>query len=233
MADRKNLLLIPGLVCDAAVWRYQADHLADIAEVSIPPAAQGETIVEMARIVLDAAPEKFALAGFSMGGYVALEMLRQAPERITRLALLDTSARADTPKKAEWRRTVIAACDRGEYSSVIEDMMPILLHAGRQSGSLPAFVRDMAGRVGVEAYVRRQRAIGSRQDSRDLLRNTTVPVRAICGREDGMSTIAEHVEIAELAPKGRFSLIEECGHMTIIERPQAATALLRDWLIYG
>ena len=233
MADRKNLLLIPGLVCDAAVWRYQADHLADIAEVSIPPAAQGETIVEMARIVLDAAPEKFALAGFSMGGYVALEILRQAPERITRLALLDTSARADTPKKAEWRRTVIAACDRGEYSSVIEDMMPILLHAGRQSGSLPAFVRDMAGRVGVEAYVRRQRAIGSRQDSRDLLRNTTVPVRAICGREDGMSTIAEHVEIAELAPKGRFSLIEECGHMTIIERPQAATALLRDWLIYG
>lgn len=233
MADRKNLLLIPGLVCDAAVWRYQADHLADIAEVSIPPAAQGETIVEMARIVLDAAPEKFALAGFSMGGYVALEMLRQAPERITRLALLDTSARADIPKKAEWRRTVIAACDRGEYSSVIEGMMPILLHAGRQDGSLPAVVRDMAGRVGVEAYVRRQRAIGSRQDSRDLLRNTTVPVRAICGREDGMSTIAEHVEIAELAPKGRFSLIEECGHMTIIERPQAATALLRDWLIYG
>jgi len=232
MADKQDLLLIPGLVCDAAVWGHQLAHLSEVAEVRVPPVTEGESMVEMARIVLDSAPPTFALAGFSMGGYIVLEMLRQAPERITRLALLDTSARADTPQKAEWRRTAIAACERGEFASIIEGMMPVLLHPDRQTGPLPSFVRAMAERVGVTAFTRRHRAIGMRQDSRDLLRAARQPVRAICGREDGMSTIAEHEEIAALAPNGRFSLIEHCGHMTILEQPQAATALLRDWLLY-
>lgn len=232
MADRQNLVLVPGLVCDAAVWNHQIAHLADIAEFFVPPLTAGETMVEMARTVLDAAPQKFAIAGFSMGGYIALEILRQAPDRVTRMALLDTSARADTPQKAAWRRTAVASCERGEFAPVIEGMMPILLHPDQQKGPLPQFVREMVARVGVEAFVRRQCAIGMRQDSRELLRATKQPVRAICGREDGMSTIAEHIEIAELAPRGRFSIIEQCGHMTILERPQAATALLRDWLLY-
>lgn len=232
MASNQNLLLIPGLVCDAAVWRHQVAHLADIAEISVPPVTQGETIAKMARVVLDAAPQEFALAGFSMGGCIALEILRQAPGRVTKLVLLDTSARADTPNKTAWRHTVIAACERGEYLSVIEGMMPILLHPDQQKGPLPPFVREMTARIGPETYVRRQKVIGQRQDSRDLLRAAKQPVRAICGREDGMSTIEEHIEIAELAPHGRFSIIEQCGHMTILERPQAATALLRDWLLY-
>lgn len=232
MADKQKLLLIPGLVCDAAVWTYQARHLAEIAEISVPPVTDGKTMADVARIALAGAPPSFALAGFSMGGYVALEMLRQAPDRITRLALLDTSARGDSAKKAEWRRTVIAACERGDYDAVIEGMMPVLLHADRQTGELPAFVRAMASRVGGDAYLRRQYAIATRQDSRDLLRVFARPVRAICGRQDGMSTIEEHEEIAALAPRGRFSLIEDCGHMTILEQPQAATALLRDWLLY-
>lgn len=228
----EKLLLIPGLVCDAAVWRHQAAHLADVADISVPPVTEGESMVEMARIALDVAPPKFALAGFSMGGYIALEMLRQAPKRITRLALLDTSARADTPKKAEWRSAAIATCERGDFAKVIDGMMPILLHKDHQDGSLPIFVREMVERVGVAVFLRRHRAIGMRQDSRDLLSAATQPVRAICGRQDGMSSIEEHEEIAKLAPRGRCSIIEDCGHMTVIERPQAATALLRDWLLY-
>ena len=232
MAAKPDLLLIPGLVCDAAVWRHQRAHPSDIAEIIVPQVGQGEGIAEMARIVLDAAPDHFALAGFSMGGYVALEMMRQAPERIARLCLLDTSARADTQAKAEWRRQAIAACESGDFAKVIDGMMPILLHPDQQSGLLPPFVREMAGRVGAEVFARRHRAIGSRQDSCDILRAAKFPVRSICGREDGMSTIAEHIEIAELAGRGRFSIIEQCGHMTILERPQAATALMRDWLLY-
>ncbi|MGH6725532.1 MAG: alpha/beta fold hydrolase [Pseudolabrys sp.] len=232
MPDKQDLLLVPGLVCDAAVWRHQVAHLADVATISVPSVTQGDGIADMARIVLDAAPQRFALAGFSMGGYIALEMLRQQPERITRLALLDTSARADTPEKAEWRRAAIAACERGEIDSVIDGMKPILMHPDQQNGPLLSFVREMVGRVGVEAFVRRHRAIGTRQDSRSLLKVAAQQVRSICGRQDGMSTIEEHVEIAELAPRGRFSIIEQCGHMTILERPQAATALLRDWLLY-
>lgn len=232
MAGKQKLVLVPGLVCDAAVWGYQVAHLAEIAEISVPAVADGKTMAEMARIALAGAPPSFALAGFSMGGYVALEMLRQAPDRITRLALLDTSARGDSTKKAEWRRNVIATCERGDYEAVIEGMMPVLLHADRQSGVLPAFVRTMAARVGADVYLLRQYAIATRQDSRDLLRAFARPVRAICGRQDGMSTIEEHEEIAALAPRGRFSLIEDCGHMTILEQPQAATTLLRDWLLY-
>jgi pimeloyl-ACP methyl ester carboxylesterase len=232
VADKQQLLLIPGLVCDAAVWRHQTAHLADVADIFVPPVAQGDDIAAMARIVLDAAPPQFALAGFSMGGYVALEVLRQAPRRITRLALLDTSARADTPQKTEWRRNVIAMCEAGKFDAVIDGMMPMLLHPDQQSGPLRDFVHQMVARVGADVYVRRQRAIGSRRDARELLRDAPQPVRAICGRQDGMSSVGEHLEIAELAPRGRFSLIEECGHMTILERPHAATALLRDWLLY-
>lgn len=232
MAERQNLVLIPGLVCDAAVWDHQVEHLADIAEISVAPVTTGETMAEMASDTLARAPARFALAGFSMGGYVALEMLRQAPDRVTRLALLDTSARADTAEKGAWRSEVIAACESGDYRGVIDRMMRVLLHPDRQQGPLREFVHAMAARVGSECYMRRQKTIGGRRDARDLLRAASVPVRAICGRQDGMSSIAEHAEIAELAPRGRFSLIEECGHMTILEQPVAATALLRDWLVY-
>lgn len=232
MADKQKLVLIPGLVCDEAVWAHQTAHLADIADITVPPVTEGASMVEMARIALDGAPTKFALAGFSMGGYIALELLRQVPDRITRLALLDTSAIADTPKKAEWRAASISACERGEFDRVIDAMMPLLLHKDQQIGPLPLFVREMVGRVGAAAYLRRHRATGMRQDARDLLRAAKQPVRAICGRQDALNGVADHEEIAALAPCGRCSIIEDCGHMTIIERPQAATALLRDWLLY-
>jgi pimeloyl-ACP methyl ester carboxylesterase len=226
----QDLVLVPGLVCDAAVWEYQVAHLSDVARMTVPPVIADATMVEMAAGVLAKAPERFALAGFSMGGYVALEMLRQAPQRVTRLALLDTSARGDTADKRAWRERVIAACANSGYAQVIEDMLPILLHPDRQREPLADFVRAMAKRVGAETYVARQRAMMTRGDGRDLLRASNIPVRAIMGRQDGMSTYEAHAEIAELAPRGRFSVIEECGHMCIIERPQAATALLRDWL---
>jgi len=232
MKGKQDLLLIPGLVCDAAVWRHQQLHLSEIATIAVAAVTRGNSMQDMARIALDAAPPRFALAGFSMGGYVALEMLRQAPERVTRLALLDTSARADTPQKAEWRRAAIAKCESGEFSAVIDGMLPILLHPDRQNGPLPQFVRAMAGRIGGEIFVRRHKAIAMRQDARELLRSLAISVRAICGRQDAMSTIEEHEEIAALSSRGRFSLIEDCGHMTLIEQPQATTALLRDWLLY-
>lgn len=226
----QDLVLVPGLVCDAAVWEHQVAHLGDAARMTVPPVTAGATMAEMAADVLAKAPERFALAGFSMGGYVALEMLRQAPQRVTRLALLDTSARGDTAEKRAWRKRVIAACNSGGYAQVIEDMLPILLHPDRQREPIADFVRAMAMRVGAEAYAARQRAMMTRGDGRDLLRASNIPVRAIMGRQDGMSTYEAHAEIAQLAPRGRFSVIEECGHMCIIERPQAATALLRDWL---
>ncbi|MCC7484701.1 MAG: alpha/beta fold hydrolase [Burkholderiales bacterium] len=226
----QDLVLVPGLVCDGAVWAHQVEYLRDVARMTVPPVTAGITMAEMAAGVLAEAPPRFALAGFSMGGYVALEMLRQAPRRVTRLALLDTSARGDTAEKTAWRERVIALCEGGRYAQVIEDMLPILLHADRQRDPLADFVRAMAQRVGGATYVLRQRALMTRLDGRDLLRAADIPVRAIMGRQDAMSTHEAHAEIARLAPRGRFSVIEECGHMCVIERPHAATALLRDWL---
>jgi pimeloyl-ACP methyl ester carboxylesterase len=186
----------------------------------------------MARHVLAWAPPRFGLAGFSMGGYVALEMCRQAPERITRLALLDTSARADTPEKAGGRRAAIDAIEQGRYRDVVEGMMPVLLHPDHQRGQLADLVRTMTARIGPEVFARRHRAMLSRADARDLLGGADLPVRVICGRHDAMSSLAEHQEMAALAPRGRWSIIEDCGHMSVIEQPQAVSALLRDWLLY-
>lgn len=233
MKRREPLVLVPGLVCDAEVWHHQARHLDDVADIGIPAADTGDTMAGMARHALAWAPPRFALAGFSMGGYVALEMLRQAPERVTRLALLDTSARADTPEKAAGRRTAIDAIARGRYRDVVEGMMPVLLHPDRQDGPLADLVRAMTTRIGPEVFARRHRAMLSRADARGLLGDTDLPVRVICGRHDAMSSLAEHEEMARLAARGRWSLIEDCGHMSIIEQPHAVSALLRDWLLYG
>ena len=229
---RDPLVLVPGLVCDAEVWQHQVRHLADVAHIDIPPVDARDTMAGMAQDVLASAPPRFGLAGFSMGGYVALEMLRQAPERITRLALLDTSARADTREKAGGRRAAIDAIERGRYRDVIEGMMPVLLHPDHQHGSLADLVRAMTARIGPEVFSRRHRAMLTRADSRELLGGTPLPVRVICGRHDAMSSLAEHEEMAVLAARGRWSIIEDCGHMSIIEQPAAVSALLRDWLLY-
>ena len=231
--SKQNLVLVPGLVCDKAVWRHSVDYLAGLADITVVPVPGPDTMQEMAAEALLAAPGEFALAGFSMGGYVALEMLRQAPEKITRLALLDTSAKPDTPEKTAGRETTIARCATGDFEDVIQDMFQVLLHPDYQNGPLRPFVTEMTSRVGSESFVARHKAMMTRQDGRNLLAKTNIPVRAICGRQDAMSPVEDHEEIAEISPNGRCSIIEECGHMTILERPQAATALLRDWLLYG
>jgi pimeloyl-ACP methyl ester carboxylesterase len=228
----QNLVLVPGLVCDAQVWRHQVKHLKGIANIAVVPAPGKETMSEIAADALRDAPDTFALAGFSMGGYVALEMLRQAPNRVTRLALLDTSAKADTEEKTATRMKAIQACNDGNYEDVIQGMFKVLLHPDHQHGDLRPFVTDMAKGVGAESFTLRHQAMTTRSDSRDLICALDIPVRAICGRQDAMSPIEDHIEIAELATNGRFSVIEECGHMTILERPHATTALLRDWLLY-
>jgi pimeloyl-ACP methyl ester carboxylesterase len=116
---------------------------------------------------------------------------------------------------------------------VVEGMMSVLLHPDRQGGPLTDLVRAMTARIGPEVFARRHRAMLIRADSRDLLRAVDLPVRVICGRQDAMSSLTEHEEMAGLAPGGRWSIIEDCGHMSIIEQPHAVSALLRDWLVYG
>ncbi len=228
----QSLILVPGLICDDKVWAYARTHLSEIADCRTVPADEADTMQGLAKAVLDTAPETFAIAGFSMGGYVALEVLRQAPERVARLALLDTSSRADTPEKAAGRNAAIADCDEGRFDDLLDRFIPLLLHTDRMAEPLAAQVRAMGHRVGPELFARRHRAMLTRTDARDLLAATDIPVRAIVGRSDALTSVEEHQEIADLAPRGRLSIVEDCGHMPPLERPQAATALLRDWLLY-
>ena len=130
-AAKTPLVLVPGLLCDDRLWQHQAEHLADLADPIIADATRGASIPEMARAVLDAAPERFALAGLSMGGYVALEIMRDAPERVARLALLDTSARADIPEQTATRRELIELSQEGRFDEVPRKILPNVVHPDR------------------------------------------------------------------------------------------------------
>jgi pimeloyl-ACP methyl ester carboxylesterase len=229
---RETLILVPGLICDDEVWRHASEHLSEIADCLVVPADTADTMQQMAADVLAAAPERFAIGGFSMGGYVATEMLRQAPDRVSRLALLDTSSRLDTSDKAEGRRRTIADCESGRFDEVIENFVPLLLHPDRMAEPLAGRVKAMGRRVGAATFARRHRAMLTRSVPRDVLECFEGPVRVVMGRADRLTSHEEHMELADWAPRGRLSIIEDCGHMPPLERPQATTALLRDWLIY-
>ena len=229
----ENLVLIPGLLCDATLWAHQSEHLADIADCMVADITGAESVDELADSVLAAAPEKFALAGLSMGGYVAHAIMRRAPARVTRLALVDTSARADTPEQLERRRQLIDMTNYGKFRGVTDRLLPILVHEARLGeAELTDKIKKMSEHVGSEGFTRQQHAIMGRPDSRPFLIEYGVPTMVICGRQDALTPLEHSQEMAAGIPGARLAVIEDCGHLSTMERPQAATALMRQWLTY-
>lgn len=231
---RQNLILVPGLLCDARLWAHQTRHLGECADITVADTVQDDSVAGMAERLLADAPDKFALAGLSMGGYVALEVMRRAPQRVTKLALIDTSARADTDEQTSRRRGLIELARKGRFKGVTPRLLPLLIHADRmQDTDLTQTVMDMAAAVGQEAFVRQQTAILTRPDSRADLARVTVPSLIVVGRQDELTPPELAAEMAEGIAGARLAIVEECGHLATLERPQATTALMRDWLIYG
>ncbi len=225
------LVLVPGLLCDAALWAHQSRHLADVADIRVGDTMNADSMAGMAEAVLADAPERFALAGLSMGGYVSLEVMRQAPQRVTKLALLDTAAVADDAAKRKNRLELIKLAETGKFKGVTPRLLPLFLHPDRLTDeALTGAVMDMAGRVGKDAFLRQQKAILSRVDSRPHLAAIQVPTLLLCGRQDGLTPLERHEEMAAAIPGARLSVIEDCGHLATMEQPVAATAMLRDWL---
>ncbi|HLI20057.1 MAG TPA: alpha/beta fold hydrolase [Stellaceae bacterium] len=226
------MVLVPGLLCDAALWRGQVEDLADMATPWIADVTRDDTMTGMAQRVLAEAPaERFALAGLSMGGYVAQAIMRLAPERVERLALLDTSATADTPEQAARRRGLIELAEKGEFHGVTPRLLPLFLHPDRLSDRpLTEAVMAMTERVGKDAFLRQQRAIMSRPDNRPNLPKIGCPSLVLCGREDQMTPLAWSEEIASLIPGAHLEVIEHCGHLTTMERPWETSVALRQWL---
>ncbi len=191
-------------------------------------------MVNLAQKVLATAPNRFALAGLSMGGHVAQEIMRQAPERVERLTLLDTSGRADTDEQRERRDQLIEMSRIGKFRGVTDRLLPILIHEERLTDVvLTDRVKRMAEQIGAAAFHRQQKAIMSRSDSRSYFAEYDLPTLILCGRQDALTPVTLHEEMAELIPGAKLAIIEDSGHLSTMERPQAATALLRHWLLYG
>lgn len=231
MTTRTPLVLLPGLLNDAALWRHQIDTLADVAEITVGDLTRHDQLGPMARDVLAAAPETFALAGLSMGGYLAFEIMRQAPDRVSRLALLDTSALPDAPEQTQRRRDFVALARRGEFKGVTGRLLPMLVHAAHADDpAMMAVLAGMAERVGIEGFARQQTAIMTRPDSRRDLGLIHCPTLVACGRQDALTPPDLHRDMAAAMPHAHFVVIEDCGHLSPLERPRAVSALLRYWL---
>jgi pimeloyl-ACP methyl ester carboxylesterase len=228
MTESVPLALLPGLLCDGALWRAQVEGLAGLADCRVADFTSQDS---MAESVLEATPERFALAGLSMGGYVAFEVLRRAPGRVARLALLDTSARADTPEQTRRRRGLIELARKGRFRGVPERLLPLLIHPARlEEAELPAAVTAMAERIGRDAFLRQQEAIMGRPDSRPDLVRIACPTLVLCGRQDALTPLARHTEMAAGIARSRLVVIEDCGHLAPMERPAEVTAALKAWL---
>lgn len=231
---KQNLVLLPGLLCNARLWAPQIEALSDTCEIIVPDLTRDDAMSGMAaRVLAEAPPGPLAVAGLSMGGYVAQEMLRQAPERISRLALLDTRARPDSPDESERRRTLMRIAETAKgFAPVNKRMLPLLVHASRQGDAeLVGTIQRMADETGIAAYLRQQHAIMSRVDFRPALKAIRCPVLLLCGRQDAITPLALHDEIAAGVPHARFVVVEECGHLSTLERPAEVNAALRDWLL--
>jgi len=230
---RKNpLILIPGLLCDHVLWQHQAAALAQSSECIVTDRhMQYETIGRIAETVVADAPDRFALAGLSMGGYIALEICRRYGKRVERLALIDTSARADTVDQTERRRKLITLCRQGKFADVNEMLFSVLVHPNRLTDeALKRQIVDMANRVGPDVFIRQQQAIMNRPNQVPCLGDITCPTVIVCGEQDQITPLECSEEMAALIQGSQLEVIADCGHMTSMENPEKVSAILFEWL---
>lgn len=229
--SRIPLLLVPGLLCTARMWEPQVAALSGDCEITVGEQRLDDSIAAMARRILAGAPDRFALAGLSMGGYVAMEIWRQAPERVQRLALLDTRMTLDSPEEAARRRDLLKQVEVGRFRGIHERLLPLIVHPDRLGDAdLVGVIADMAEQTGRDGFVNQQRAILGRTDSRPTGPTITVPTLVLCGRQDVLTPLDLHREMADLIPGARLAVIEDCGHLSTLERPQAVNRELGAWL---
>lgn len=225
------IVLIPGLGCTPALYAGQMAALWTFGPVQVADHRRGETMDVIARQILADAPPRFALCGLSMGGYIAFAIQRLAPERVTRLALLDTGSRSDTPEAGERRKAAIAKAEAGGLESVVEALWPLFVHKNRRDdAALKRIVFDMARTVGADAFASQQRAILTRPDSRGGLPTIRCPTLVLVGEGDELTPPALAEEMAQLIPGSRLVKVPDSGHLSTLEKPEAVTKALVEWM---
>ena len=232
-----NLLLLPGLLCDRAAWAPVLPHVKRVADCSIPDYADETSLGAMAERVLASAPSTFAVAGHSMGGRVALEIVRRAPGRVERLALLDSGCHARPPGAAgdaerAGRLALLASAREHGMRTMARTWVQPMVHPERLAdAALIDAILDMFARRTPQQFAGQIEALLTRPDATDVLRAVNCPALVLCGREDAWATPPQHEEMAALIPGSRLSIIERCGHMAPMERPDAIGAALAAWLL--
>ncbi len=225
------LVLLPGMMCDARLFGPQIAELSSEFSVMLSPVTRGERIEEIASGLLDELPQKFALAGLSMGGIVAMELLRRAPDRVTRLALLDTSPLAETPPAAAAREPQIVKVRSGQMHAVVRDeLLPTYLGPGPYREEISELVLDMADALGPDVFVRQSRALQRRRDQQGTLSKCRVPTLVLCGEHDELCPVKRHQIMAEMIPGAELRVLPTAGHLPTLEAPAETTQALRDWM---
>jgi pimeloyl-ACP methyl ester carboxylesterase len=228
---RTTLVLLPGLLNTRRVFEPQIEALSDIADSVVPELWHHDTIGAMAEATLALAPPPFALVGFSMGGYVAFEILRRAAQRAERLALMDTQAVPDSAESTKRRRALLEQTKIGRFRGVQRTLLPQLVHSRHiNDDAITQPIFDMAQEIGADGFVREQRAIIDRADSRRMLVDIDIPTVVIVGRQDQVTPLPRSEEMAADIADSRLVVLEDCGHMSPLEKPAEVTAALRRWL---
>ncbi len=230
-AGRPPLVLVPGLNCTAELFGPQVEAFAGRRDISIADHQHDETIAEFARRLLATAPPRFALAGLSMGGYVALEVMRQAPQRVERLALLDTHASADAPEDTEIRQVAIKFAQTGRFDDIHGILWPRLVHLGRLGdAALETVVRTMADKTGPARFIRQQKAVMARPSYEAGLAAIRCPTLILVGDADAITPRFMSEDMADAIAGSHLVVVPDCGHLSTLEQPAAVNAALEAWL---
>jgi pimeloyl-ACP methyl ester carboxylesterase len=228
------IVLVPGLLCSAEVFLPQVAALWPFGPVTVASTLEGDSMAAIAAAILRDAPPRFALAGISMGGYLSFEILRQAPERVLRLALLDTSARPDAPEQSERRRALLHRARTEDFATLLAEVSALLFHPSRAQDPL---LRDLTVRmglsVGIEGFARQTEALITRPDSRPMLGGIRVPTLVLVGDSDTMTPPEHAAEIAAAVPGARLVMVSRCGHGSTWEQPGEVNRALCEWLSAG
>ena len=231
MDNTMPILLVPGLASSPRIYAPVVPALWRFGPVTVANHIRDDSIGAIARRILAEAPPRFALAGHSMGGYIAFEIMRQAPERVARLALINTQARPDTPEATERRRGQITRAQACDYPALLDELFEGFVHPSRRGdAALRRLVQDMGNDIGADAFVRQQTAVIGRADSRPTLAVIACPTLVLTGDQDNTIPNSLSAEIAEGIPGAKLNILAHCGHLPQAEQPQATAQALVEWL---